>query len=97
MKFTRGQFLPGGGVRKYPNMITTWVDGSQVYGSDPLTNCILRSFSQGKLKTSANNLLPLEDGLFRAGDIRSGENFILTSYHTLFLREHNRLCDRILS
>ena len=53
-------------------MITTWVDGSQVYGSDPLTNCILRTFTRGKLKISGNNLLPLIDGLFRAGDIRSG-------------------------
>lgn len=34
---------------------------------------------------------------FLAGDIRSNENIFLTAMHTLFVREHNRLCDQILS
>lgn len=32
---------------------------------------------------------------FLCGDIRSNENVFLTSIHTLFVREHNRLCDII--
>lgn len=32
---------------------------------------------------------------FLAGDIRSNENIYLTAIHTLFVREHNRLCDNI--
>ncbi len=32
------------------------------------------------------------DQFFLAGDIRCNENSILTSMHTLFVREHNRLC-----
>ena len=33
--------------------------------------------------------------LFVAGDIRANENPLLLSLHTLFVREHNRLCDEL--
>lgn len=33
---------------------------------------------------------------FLAGDVRVNENVLLTGMHTLFLREHNRLCDEIV-
>ncbi len=33
---------------------------------------------------------------FLCGDIRSNENIHLTAMHTLFIREHNRLCDIIV-
>lgn len=32
---------------------------------------------------------------FVAGDVRANENPMLTAVHTLFVREHNRLCDEI--
>ena len=31
--------------------------------------------------------------LFVAGDVRANENLLLLSFHTLFVREHNRLCE----
>ncbi|KAI0562492.1 heme peroxidase [Gracilaria domingensis] len=34
--------------------------------------------------------------LFAAGDIRANENAVLTSMHTLFAREHNRVCDELI-
>lgn len=33
--------------------------------------------------------------IFVAGDARANENPLLTSFHTLFMREHNRLCDEL--
>ena len=36
-------------------------------------------------------------GLNDAGDIRVNENLLLTSYHTIFVREHNRLAKIIYS
>ena len=34
--------------------------------------------------------------LFMAGDVRANENLLLLSFHTLFAREHNRLCDLLM-
>ena len=103
--------------RKFTNSITSWIDGSNVYGSDQGRADYLRSFTDGKLKVSANNLLPYNtdtheaDGqtdsgaphmentnpfnnlLFVAGDARANEQPLLAGFHTLFVREHNRLCD----
>ncbi len=38
----------------------------------------------------------LTEKFFVAGDSRANENPLLIAFHTLFVREHNRLCDEIL-
>src|SRR5204863_2303687 len=43
------------------NSVTSWLDGSQIYGSDAATADKLRTHSGGKLKTSAGNLLPVNN------------------------------------
>ncbi len=93
------------GMREQINEISSFLDASQVYGSNEGRAMALRTLTNGRMKTSPGNLLPfnvnglpnLGDGpdLFLAGDIRSNENVVLTSLHTLFVREHNRLADRI--
>ena len=84
-------------LRQYANDITAFIDGSQVYGSEAERAEFLRTHDgTGKLKSQVVNgeeLLPLEeDGVFfAAGDARVNEQVGLTSAHTLFVREHNRL------
>ncbi|MEM7624599.1 MAG: peroxidase family protein [Planctomycetota bacterium] len=88
---------PGPIPRWQINANTSYIDASNVYGSDTATAASLRTFAGGKLKTSAGGLLPDVDGDgdFLAGDPRANENVGLTAIHTLFVREHNRLADRI--
>ncbi len=95
--------------RQQVNELTAYLDGSMVYGSDEARALALRSMTGGKLKTSAGNLLPLntmhlpnatggpmpEDQFYVAGDVRANEQVGLTTVHTIFMREHNRLADLI--
>jgi len=93
-------------VREQENEISSWIDGSMVYGSSAERAAALRvGPDSALLKTSAGNLLPFNtdglvnangpvpdpSGLFLAGDIRANEQVGLTAMHTLFVREHNRL------
>jgi hypothetical protein len=110
INFTRSNFV-NPGVREQLNEITSWIDGSQVYGSSAARASALRTNNGlgAKLRTSANNLLPYNttslpnqnngptpaSQLFLAGDIRANENVLLTSFQTVFMREHNRLVDVI--
>ncbi|CDF77598.1 Animal heme peroxidase homologue [Chondrus crispus] len=95
-------------IERPVNSLTSVLDLSSVYGSELKRSRALRTFSGGKLKTSAGNLLPRNDmGLtnaplptsayFVAGDTRSNEHPVLTSLHTLWLREHNDLCEELSS
>lgn len=86
------------------NTASTEIDASNVYGSyfNPELSTYLRD-NQGtscKLRTSPGNLMPLSPthpNQFESGDpTRSTEHSILASLHTLWMREHNRLCDDIL-
>jgi hypothetical protein len=93
--------------REQLNEITSWIDASNVYGSDPERAAALRTNDgTGRLRTSEGELLPFNsDGLpnaggsdtslFLAGDVRANEQVGLTAIHTLFVREHNRLAKRI--
>ncbi|MTI31537.1 peroxidase family protein [Xanthovirga aplysinae] len=106
MDFFRSVFNPKTGTstknpRQQTNALTAWIDASQVYGSSKEEANFLRSFEDGKLRTSPGNLLPIVEipappgFTFVAGDIRANENVALTALQTLFMREHNRLADYI--
>ena len=103
MDFNRSIYgIDRAGIRQQVNEITGWIDASNVYGSDDDRSAALRTLDgTGRLKTSAQNLLPRNvDGLenaggpnsalFLGGDVRVNEQVALTAMHTLFMREHNR-------
>jgi peroxidase len=96
---TRDTIAPGTGTPDNPalpiNDVTTWMDGSQIYGSDKATADSLRTFEGGHLATSAGNNLPIDPntGQFMAGDVRAAETPDLTALQTLFVREHNYQAD----
>ncbi len=84
------------GEKVYTNVITAYIDGSNIYGSDKETADRLRSFEGGRLTTSANTLMPENDkGHFVSGDVRVNENVGLSAMHTLWMREHNRIADKL--
>ncbi|MBK7465816.1 MAG: T9SS type A sorting domain-containing protein [Saprospiraceae bacterium] len=120
--FTRSEVFAGTGIttpREQVNLVTAWIDASNVYGSDDQRALWLRTMKDGKMKTSKGNLLPYNtitgeySGIidstapsmandknktvktFVAGDVRAAEHPALTSMHVLFVREHNRICDRL--
>ena len=78
------------------NHVTHWWDGSQIYGSDAETVDKLRSHVDGKLIIGDDGLLPIdpEKGVDLTG---FNENWWvgLSLLHTLFVKEHNHLCDRL--
>lgn len=78
------------------NEVTSWWDGSQIYGSDVKTTQALRSHKQGKLKVDpkTGNLPVLEDGVENTG-FRRNWWLGLSMLSTLFVKEHNAICDML--
>jgi peroxidase len=105
--FHRSIYHPASGTseefpRQQLNLITHYIDASNVYGSDPVRAAALRTNDgTGRLAVSPGDLLPFNTNglpnaggtgseLFLAGDVRANEQVGLTAMHTLFVREHNR-------
>src|SRR6185369_6459844 len=55
------------------------------------------TFPTGTLPMANDAHLVPNSQLFAAGDVRANENIELTSLHTLFVREHNRIAGLIAS
>ena len=93
LHFTRSTAFCTSSPREQFNLITSYIDGSNIYGSDQTTVDLLREFSGGELTTSVEyeSMLPDIDGARLAGDVRAQEQPGLTSMHTLWMREHNRV------
>ena len=112
------------GMPHQMNLLSSWIDGAGIYGSDASRANWLRSFQNGKLKQSENGFLPCNtitgncsdpidtlapfmvgnendcgnfQKIFVAGDVRANEQPGLLAFHTLFMREHNLVCDELLN
>ncbi len=75
--------------------VTHWWDASHIYGSEQETVDRVRSHVDGKLLIGEDGFLPLSaDGIDEVGF--PGTWWVgLSMLHTLFVKEHNAICDRL--
>lgn len=99
------------GHREQLNLLSSYLDASQIYGDNYNTSLSLRVFSGGLLKSSngvtARPYLPKSNKpcsdsdesimCFKAGESRTTENLGLTGIQLLFMREHNRIATELKS
>jgi len=82
----------------YVNTVTHWWDASQIYGSTEGRNRMLRAGEDGKMAMEdgrlPNEVDPELDGVDLTG---FSDNYWigLSLLHTLFVKEHNAVCDRL--
>ena len=86
-----------GGPPTWVNTQTHWWDGSAVYGPTPAEGRALRTGENGKLRLDERGLVPKElDPAEPDWKGRPGSQWIgLTVLHSLFMREHNAICDHL--
>ncbi len=77
----------------YLNTETHWWDGSQLYGSNAEAQKRVRSGEDGKLLVGPDGMLPRE--LVGQASKEPGFWVGLALLHTLFVLEHNAVCDRL--
>jgi hypothetical protein len=96
-----------GTPREQINKITSYIDGSMVYGISKEVVTKLRTLKDGKMKLQKGGIIPFNTfglandnplgrpptALLIAGDTRSNVQPGLIALHSLFVREHNRQCD----
>jgi hypothetical protein len=85
------------GPPTFTNDVTHWWDGSQIYGSSLAAQQQLRTLSGGKLKLDARGRLLTDpkSGAELTGFVADTSWTPLSILHTLFVREHNAICDAL--
>ncbi len=89
------------GQRQQLNQRSPYLDAATIYGDDYHTIHHLRTKDgSGKLKTTKSpytheDMPPFNEARseYKTGDPRSSEHYVLTSLHTLWIREHNYWTD----
>jgi hypothetical protein len=84
----------------YVNTVTHWWDGSQIYGSTEERCRKLRTGSGGKMSVEDDRLPNEDDPTLDGVDLTGfSDNYWtgLSMLHTLFVKEHNAICDYLHS
>ena len=92
-----------GGPPTYRNTETHWWDASQVYGSSKVFEEMVRTFDRGRVKLTTEGELTFDPPNMPAlagVDLAATTNnwwLGLAMLHTLFMREHNSICELLAS
>ncbi len=79
----------------YEDTVTHWWDASEIYGSDAKTADRLRTHKDGQMILDKDGLLPMgPEGVPDTG-FNQNWNPGLEVVHTLYVREHNSICDML--
>lgn len=81
----------------FNNFLTHWWDASQIYGTSQEEQAARRSGQDGKLAIGEEGLLVLPDDPLRNPAMVPGWWLGIEMMATLFVREHNVICDRLLA
>lgn len=82
-------------VGEKANTVTSFLDLSTIYGSEYQIMREVRSENGGRLRTNRKNVLRFGNGTYMSGDNRVNQTPLLAMWHSIFVRNHNFLADRL--
>jgi len=86
---------PADGERIFVNTQSHWWDASEIYGSTAAFRQAVRTGAGGHVRIGPDGLIDLDPALLGSSGGADGWWLGLELLHTLFMREHNAICDRL--